>query len=131
MQRLRSIIYGGLLIAWAAFAIWQYRNYQQQSDLIVTSMRQQSRSIMTALVGGLRSHRRLGQFFEEQLQGMLDELVKTADVIFVAIRSTDNSIYLSAGDAEQASALRSMWMLTALLLPLGNALNVSGRASSC
>ncbi len=99
MRRLRIIIYAGLTFAWIAFALWQYGNYRQQEDLIEESLRQQSRSIMTALVGGLSSHRRLGQFFEEQLQGMLDELVRSDDVVFVAVRTSRGEDFLSAGDA--------------------------------
>ncbi len=102
MRHLRTIIYAGLTLAWIAFALWQYRNYQQQAYLIEASLRQQSRSIMTALVGGLASHRRLGQFFEDQLQGMLDELVKSDDVVFVAIRTSQGEDFLSAGDAHSS-----------------------------
>jgi signal transduction histidine kinase len=56
---------------------------------------------MNALLGGVRSHRRLGQFFELQLQGMLDELVKSEDVQAVAIVSPSAEPLLYAGDMDQ------------------------------
>lgn len=102
MRRLRVIIYGGLVLAWASFALWQYGNFRQQRDLIEESLRNQSRSIMTAMVGGIRSHRRLGRFFEAQLKGMLEELAKSEDVVFVAIRTSAGQEVFSAGDEESA-----------------------------
>ncbi len=98
MRNQRIVIYSGLALAWCAFALWQYRTFQQQEDLVEESLRQQAQSIMTATVGGMRSHRRLGRFFEEQLQGMIDELVKSHDVVYVAIRTSDGEELLSAGD---------------------------------
>ena len=98
MRYSRITIYAALLLAWVAFALWQYRGSLEQTRLIEESLHQQSRSIMTALLGGMRSHRRLGRFFEEQSQGMLDELVKSEDVISVAISSSDGHVVMSAAD---------------------------------
>ncbi len=104
MQRLRMLIYSSLTLAWGVFALWQYRDYQQQHRLVEQSLHQQSDSIMTAMVGGLRSHRRLGRFFEDQLQGMLDELVKAGDVVYAAINTPQGQMLLEAGDRSLAHA---------------------------
>jgi len=99
MRRQLLVIYMALCLAWLGFAAWQYRNYHRQLGLIEESLYQQSRSIMTALVGGIGSHRRIGQYFEEQLQAMLDELVESADVVAVAIyESGSDRPILSAGE---------------------------------
>jgi len=87
----------GLLLAWVAFAGWQYQGYRHERELIRETLHQQSHSVMNALVGGIRSHRRLGRFFEIQLQGMLDEMAKSDDVLAVAVRSSDGLAELAAG----------------------------------
>ena len=92
------LIYTGLLLAWVAFAAWQYREYRHERELARAILEGQSRSVMNALVGGIRSHRRLGRFFQDQLQGMLDELVKESeDVLAVAVSSEDGRRILGAG----------------------------------
>ncbi len=90
----------GLLLAWAVFAGWQYQGYRHERELIRETLHQQSHSLMNAVVGGVRSHRRLGRFFEVQLQGMLDETVKSQDVLTVAVRSEDGRAVLAAGQTE-------------------------------
>ena len=100
MRWQRPAIYLVLLAAWASFAVWQYREYREQLALIHEALHQQSHSVMNALVGGIRSHRRLGRFFEIQLQGMLDELVKAQDVLAVCIRSESGEHILCAGTTE-------------------------------
>ncbi len=85
-------VYVVLLATWAAFAAWQYRGYLHERQLIRETLHQQAHSVMNALVGGIRSHRRLGRFFEAQLEGMLDELVKADDVLAVAVASDQGRI---------------------------------------
>ena len=71
MMRWRRLAIGmGLLLMWAALAIWQYGVYRHERDLAREILHRQSHSIMNALVGGVRSHRRLGRFFEDQFQLM-------------------------------------------------------------
>ncbi|HID77601.1 MAG TPA: hypothetical protein EYP56_16595, partial [Planctomycetaceae bacterium] len=89
-----------LVVAWLAFAGWQYRGYLHEVRLIRQMVAEQSQSVISALVGGVRSHRRLGRFFDAQVQGMLDELVKGPDVLAVGIASTDGRCLLSAGPVE-------------------------------
>lgn len=90
-----------LILAWAAFLHWQYRGYQHERDLIEESLHQQSHSVMNALVGGIRSHRRLGFYFDEQIQGALEELAKSEDVVAVAVASKGGELTLSAGEVER------------------------------
>lgn len=85
-------VYVVLLATWTAFAAWQYRGYLHERQLIRETLHQQAHSVMNALVGGIRSHRRLGRFFEAQLEGMLDELVKADDVLAVAVASEQGRI---------------------------------------
>jgi len=89
----------GLLAVWLGFAGWQYYGYQHERELIREALHQQSHALMNALLGGIRSHRRLGRFLELQLQGMLEELAKSQDVLAVAVLADDGRRLLSAGDA--------------------------------
>ncbi|OHB69505.1 MAG: hypothetical protein A2V70_12100 [Planctomycetes bacterium RBG_13_63_9] len=86
-----------MLLAWGGLAAWQRHEYLHERELAQDTLHQQAHSVMYALVGGIRAHRRLGQFFEEQLQGALDELVKSQDVLAVTITDADAKVLLSAG----------------------------------
>jgi signal transduction histidine kinase len=89
-----------LLLVWGAFAGWQYHGFRHERALIEESLHQQSHSVMNALIGGASSHRRLGFFFQEQLQGMLDELASSHDVLAAAVAAKDGTISISAGASE-------------------------------
>jgi len=73
------------LLLWAALAAWQWNEYRRQRELTEETLRRQAESIEKALVGGIRSHRRLGPFFEEMTQGALDELAASKDLLAVGI----------------------------------------------
>ena len=90
----------GLLLAWVALAAWQRHEYEHERDLARQTLLRPAESLGIALVGGIRSHRRVGRFFEAQLQGTLDELVRSEDILAVAVASQQGRIILSAGRAE-------------------------------
>jgi len=97
-QRLTG--YSALVLAWIVLAAWQYHEYGHEREQVQETLSRQSSSIMNALVGGIQSHRRLGRFFEEQMRGALDELVKAEDVLAVSIASDEGRVILSAGRTE-------------------------------
>ncbi len=98
-QRLMTWI--ALLAALVALGFWQWHEYRHECALARQSVVRFAESVMNALIGGLRSHRRLGFFFTEQVQGVLDELVQSEDVLAAALISGDGSSTLSAGRVEQ------------------------------
>ena len=98
-QRLTMLV--ALLLPWALLAAWQWQEYEAERETARETLRRQADSVMNALVGGVRSHRRLGRFLEEQLQGVLDELAKSQDVLAVAVVSADGKTALKAGKAGQ------------------------------
>lgn len=108
MRWQRLTVYVVLLIAWSAFAVWQYQGYLYQRALIEESLHQQSHSVMNAVVGGVRSHRRMGYFFEVQIRGLLEELVKSDDVLAVSICSEEGEPLLSAGRMDLLDAASPM-----------------------
>ena len=74
-----------IVVAWIALGEWQRREYVHQRALIRHALAGQADSIVTALVSGVRSHRWIGPFFQDQLPGTLDELAKSDSVLAVAI----------------------------------------------
>lgn len=86
-----------LLIAWCAFAIWQVADYRRERDLLRATLQEQAHSILHAVIGGVESHRRRGPYYREQLQGMIDELVRSQDILAAAILAADGAIAASAG----------------------------------
>lgn len=89
-----------LLLAWAVLAAWQWQEYNTECETARDSLRRQAESVVNALIGGVRSHRRFNRFVDEQLQSAMDELAKSQDVLAVAVISTDNRLKLTAGQAD-------------------------------
>jgi len=96
------------LLLWAALADWQWHEYRHERELTQDTLRRQAESIEKALVGGLRSHRRFGPFFEEMTQGALNELASSKDILAVGIASKPETrqveLLLHAGRAELLQA---------------------------
>lgn len=86
-----------LFLAWCAFALWQVADYRRERELLRTTLHEQTHSILHALVGGVESHRRRGPYYREQLQGMIDELVGSQDILAAAILADDGATVASAG----------------------------------
>jgi signal transduction histidine kinase len=101
----RLTVYLMLVLAWVAFAAWQHHEYGHERRQAEETLARQSSSITSALVGGIQAHRRLGRFFQDQMQGALDELVKGEDVLAVAIAVEDGPVVLSAGQTELLKSL--------------------------
>ncbi len=91
---------GLLVLCWAGLAAWQYHEYGHECRMAEQTLSRQAESVMNALVGGIRSHRRLGRFFPSQLQEALDELAGAEDVLAAAVASEDGSLVLTAGRTE-------------------------------
>ena len=89
-----------LLLAWAALAAWQLEEYGREREAARETLRRQADSLVNALVGGIRFHLRRGLYFEDQLQGTLEALAKSKDILAVAIASDDGQRLLSAGETD-------------------------------
>lgn len=89
-----------LLLVWGVFALWQYQGFRHERALIKESLHQQSHSVMGALIGGARSHRRFGHYFQEQLRGMLHELVSAHDVLAAAVVKDSGAVSIASGETE-------------------------------
>jgi len=98
MFRRRLLIIVLLVAAWLLLAWTQYRDYCAQCQLAQDNLYGQAASLRSAVVGAIRSHRRAGRFLEEQLKGLIDELVRAQDVLAAAISQQNGTTILSAGD---------------------------------
>ncbi len=99
-------LFAALVPAWMALAFWQWYDYGAECRHARETLIRQSDSIMQALTGGIRSHRRLGYYFADQLQGVIEELVATEDVVAAAVVSEDGRLVCAAGADPQS--IRSM-----------------------
>jgi len=100
MRWQRALTAASLVLIWVAFAAWQYRLYVHERNLINETLHQQAHTVMRAVIGGMQSHRRMGRFFHGQLQGTLDGLVKSDDILAVAVTSDTGESMLSAGSVD-------------------------------
>lgn len=97
MKRKILAIVVGLLAAWMSFATWQYQRLSYERELIGQSTRHSARSVMSALIGGIQSHRRLGRFFEQQLESMLVEVTSSGEVLAAEVRNQSGQPLMRAG----------------------------------
>jgi signal transduction histidine kinase len=100
MIRKRFAIGAGLLVAWTTFAAWQYQRLGYERELIGESTRHSARSVMSALIGGIQSHRRLGRFFEQQLESMLVEVTGSGEVLAAAVLNEQGEPLMRAGQLD-------------------------------
>ncbi len=102
MPQSRWLLPAGLVLAtvWAALGLWQWHEWGHECEAARAALRRQAESIHNTLAGGVRSHRRLGFFFEEQLQIALEESARSEGVLAVAVLAQDGKLVLSEGDAK-------------------------------
>jgi signal transduction histidine kinase len=100
MLRQKLTAWAAVVAGWLALGAWQYHEYRHEREAAQDTLRLQGEAVMNVLVGGIRSHRRLGPFFERQVQGVLEELVKSKGVPAAAIANRSGDLLLFAGRAE-------------------------------
>ena len=101
-----GVIVGGVAV-WATVAVWQWREYVHECRLIRATLSRQARSIAQALIGGMRSHRRMGRFFQEQVQKTLEEMVRSPAILALGIADEQGRLVLQAGRKDVLSRLPS------------------------
>ncbi len=86
----------------AGFALWQYRELAKDRQASELVLRGQAESVLRAISGNLRSHRRLGAYFDQQIAVFLEELVVSQDVLGVSIFDDSGREVIHAGKAVPA-----------------------------
>ncbi|NOX55724.1 MAG: hypothetical protein GXP27_15040, partial [Planctomycetes bacterium] len=97
----------GVLAVWATVAAWQWHEYVHECQLIRATLSRQARSIAQALIGGMRSHRRMGRFFQDQVQKTLEEMVRSPAILALGIADGQGRLVLQAGRKDLLSRLPS------------------------
>jgi signal transduction histidine kinase len=93
-----------LLLLWLSFAAWQWRELSHERQQAEDSLDRQCKTAHHLLVSSIISHRRLGPSFDAMVQGSLEEIVKSNEILAVAVTDRDwvdgeaGSPILAAGD---------------------------------
>lgn len=94
--------------AWAALIGVQYHEYTHEREGAQAGLVREAKTIHNAVVGGIRSHRRMGRFMSEQLQAALDELVQSEGILAAAIYASGEKPVLAAGRTELLAERRAV-----------------------
>lgn len=91
-----------LLPLWLAYAAWQWHEYGHERRLAMESVGRQADTVHRVLVGSILSHRRVGPFFDAMVQGSLDEMARSEEILAVGIAADESApqrgILLAAGN---------------------------------
>ncbi|NMC20365.1 MAG: hypothetical protein GYA33_08080 [Thermogutta sp.] len=79
-------------------AVWQYGELWKDRRAAESVLRRQAESIQRAISGNLRSHRRLGAYFDQQIATFLEEMVASQDVLGVSILDESGREVIHAGE---------------------------------
>ncbi|HID23484.1 MAG TPA: hypothetical protein EYP14_13955, partial [Planctomycetaceae bacterium] len=88
------------LAAIAAAVTWQRYEYLRECDSIRMQLRYQAASIVRALVGSVKSHRRRGPYFSEQLQDSLEQIARIPVIQAIGLADSDGRLLVGAGRLE-------------------------------
>ena len=94
--------------AWAVLIGVQYHEYTHERENAQDGLVREAKTIHNAVVGGIRSHRRMGRFMSEQLQAALDELVQSDGLLAAAIYAAGEKPLLAAGRTELLAERRAV-----------------------
>ncbi|MFZ5833240.1 MAG: sensor histidine kinase [Planctomycetota bacterium] len=98
MTRSRVLVIALLLAASFLWSLWQYGEYIAECAATRARVEQSAASMVRLLVGSVRSHRRVGPYFDEQMQAVLDDLVDSPQIRAAAIREVGGPTLIFAGE---------------------------------
>lgn len=98
MTKRTRLVYGLLLAAWGLIVVWQVFEHDRVKKSERTALLNRSRDITTTLGLVIRSQRRFGGIVtQERLESALNELVKSGELISVALLNVSGEVVASAG----------------------------------
>ena len=115
IRRLTPLVYGLLLAAWATIIIWQVLEYRWVKESARTTLINRSRDIAATLSVVIRSQRRFGGIVsQERLESALNELVRSGELISVALLNASGYVVAFAGkpldlEAKDATQQGERW----------------------
>ncbi|WP_168205278.1 sensor histidine kinase [Bythopirellula goksoeyrii] len=99
------LVTASLTLSLAALGWWQHHEYLQESKLIRETLRRESHAVMNALVGGFQAHRRRGNYFADQIAGLLQGIVRSDDILAIGVATEEGQLCLSAGKTKLLSTV--------------------------
>lgn len=116
----RSAVLPAIILLGVAFAGWQWLEYQADVGTAHALLQRQAEALTRSVIGAIRSHRRLGTFFHQQIQTVLDELVASKDLLAVAVADSTGKPILTSGTFSQGQSLPGFGSpASGLLIPAG------------
>src|ERR1017187_9760732 len=98
IRRRTPLVYGLLLAAWATIIIWQVLEYRWVKESARTTLINRSRDIAATLSVVIRSQRRFGGIVsQERLESALNEIVRSGELISVALLNASGYVVAFAG----------------------------------
>ena len=91
------LIYAALVVVWALIASWQVVEHQRVRQAAQAALLNRSQDITGTLGLVLRSQRRWGMVSQERLEPALRELVRSGEVISLALLNASGEVVVSAG----------------------------------
>lgn len=82
----------------SAVAVWQHWEYRREKAGWSKNLESQGRAILAAIIGGIKGHRRMGQFFLDQVEGMLSEIASLPHVRGVAVVAEKGGVKIAKGE---------------------------------
>jgi len=105
-SRRSTLVYGLLFLVWVLVAGWQVEQHYRVQEAAKTGLINRSKEIANTLSAVIRAMRFRGSVFQDKLEPVLNELVygstnqlvKSSELISVALLNTTNGIVVSAGE---------------------------------
>jgi signal transduction histidine kinase len=91
------LVYAALAVVWALIASWQVVEHQRVRQAAQAALLNRSQDITGTLGLVLRSQRRWGMVSQERLEPALRELVRSGEVISLALLNASGEVVVSAG----------------------------------
>ena len=106
-----------LALALAAVALLGH-DYRRESDAHEQALAIRGQSMLVALEGGLRTHRRLGGWFEQTLSVTLEELAGTPGVVAIGAFAEDGQLVTGTGPLPErlTNQVTPLWLGADLLV---------------
>jgi signal transduction histidine kinase len=104
-------VLAGLALS-GAMALWLQLGYARElefhSDLLIV----RGNAVLSALEGGMRSHRRMGDWFRENIDSVFEETVDTPGILGLAFFDKDRRVVSAAGlvPAETPCSNKPQWL---------------------
>lgn len=137
MRRNSTIAYGLLGILWVAVVIWQMAEHRRLEHAVEEGLLNRAHDISTSLAVVIRSQRRMGSVPRPRLEGALQDLVKSRELLGIALLNPSGEVVAAAGQSMQTDLLAALApgmtkalpgrLVTAALVELGPEWHPPGR----